>query len=191
MKVKLSLATALLLVCPFVFAQEPPAMDAATEAMIKAGTPGDAHKALEPFVGTWNVKSQFWMAPGTPPASSQGSSESKWVFGGRYVEENFQGNVFGMPFEGRGYAGYDNVKKQYWSTWMDSMSTAMMMTTGTNDGKSWAFQGSMADPLTGKDTSVRIKLTVNDADHHSMEMWGPGPDGKDFKMMEMTYTRKK
>jgi hypothetical protein len=23
-----------------------------------------------------------------------------------------------------------------------------------------------------------------------MEMWGPSPDGKVFKMMEMTYTRK-
>jgi hypothetical protein len=193
MKVKLSLAAALLLVCPLVLGQDnqQPAADPAMEAMIKAGTPGAPHKALEPFVGSWTIKSTFWPAPGVPPVQSEGSAESKWVMGGRYVEERFKGDVFGMPFEGLGYTGYDNVKKQYWSTWMDSMSTSMMLSTGTNDGKAWAFQGTMADPLTGKDSHVRVKLTVHDADHHTMEMSGPGPDGKDFKMMEMAYTRKK
>jgi hypothetical protein len=34
-------------------------------------------------------------------------------------------------------------------------------------------------------------VTVTDENHHSMEMWMPGPDGKVFKMMEITYTRKK
>jgi hypothetical protein len=32
----------------------------------------------------------------------------------------------GMPFEGLGYTGYDNVKKQYFGTWIDSMSTGIM-----------------------------------------------------------------
>lgn len=193
MKVKLSLATALLMVCPLVFGQEDkkPASDPYTEAMIKAGTPGDPHKALEPFIGAWTTKITVWPQPGAPPVASEGSAESKWMLGGRYVEEKFQGSFFGMPFHGVGSTGYDNVKKQYWSTWIDSMSTGLMLTTGTNDGKAWKFEGTTADPLTGKDNPVRIRLTVHDADHHSMEMWGPGPDGKDFKMMEVAYTRRK
>ena len=32
---------------------------------------------------------------------------------------------------------------------------------------------------------------VVDNDHHMMEMWGPDPTGKNYKMMEITYTRKK
>ena len=67
MKVKLSLAAALLLVCPVAFGQDkkaPPMDPAMMEAMMKAGTPGDAHKALEPFAGSWTTKVTSWMAPG-------------------------------------------------------------------------------------------------------------------------------
>jgi hypothetical protein len=65
-----------------------------------------------------------------------------------------------------------------------------MMTTGGPDGKVWSFQGTMADPMTGKDSPITSKVTVTDADHHTMEMWAPGPDGESFKMMEIVYTRK-
>ncbi|HEV7241215.1 MAG TPA: DUF1579 domain-containing protein [Thermoanaerobaculia bacterium] len=194
MKVKLSLAVALLLVCTSAFAQEqkPPAMDPAMmEAMMKAGTPGDAHKNLNALVGSWNTKVTMWMVPGADPMTMDGTSETRWVMGGRYLEERFAGNFMGMPFEGLGYSGYDNVKKQYWGTWMDNMSTGMMMSTGTYDGKAWTFKGTMADPMTGKDSTIDQKVTFADADHHMMEMWGPAPDGKIYKSMEITYSRKK
>ena len=63
--------------------------------------------------------------------------------GGRYLEQRFKGDIMGMPFEGIGYTGYDNVKKQYWGTWMDNMSTGMMTSTGTAPptGRSWTFNG--------------------------------------------------
>jgi hypothetical protein len=121
----------------------------------------------------------------------EGTAERRWTMGGRYVEERFKGEFFGMPFEGIGYSGYDNVKKQYWSTWMDNMSTGMMTSTGAHEGKVWTYQGTMADPMTGKDTALTSKVTLTDADHHTMEMWGPAPDGKNFKMMEIVYSRKK
>lgn len=198
MKVKLTLAAALLLVCTGALAQHDhgakppaPAMDPAmVEAMMKAGTPGDPHKALNDFAGSWKVATKLWMVPGADPMAMEGTAETAWVMGGRHLEERFSGNFMGMPFEGRGYTGYDNVKKQYWSTWMDNMSTAMMISTGSAEGKTWKFKGTMADPMTGKDAAHDMTLTVTDADHHTMEMWGAGPDGKNFKMMEMTYTRK-
>ena len=198
MKRKLSLVMALVLVCPFALAQDhakhnqPPAMDAAMmEAMMKAATPGDAHKSLNAYIGTWNAKVSSWMAPGADPMVMEGVSENKWVMGGRYVEQRFSGNFMGMPFEGVGYTGYDNVKKQYWGTWIDNMSTGMMMTTGKWDGKAWVLTGTMPDPMTGADMAVTNKLIITDADHHTMEMWTPAPDGKTFKMMEIVYSRKK
>ncbi len=51
--------------------------------------------------------------------------------------------------------------------------------------------GTMDDPMSGKSQMVNNKVTVTDNDHHTMEMWGPGPDGKAFKMMEISYARKK
>jgi hypothetical protein len=193
MKVKLSLAAALLLVCPVAFGQDkqaPPMDPAMIEAMMKAGTPGDAHKLLEAFVGSWNTRVTSWMAPGAPPTVMEGSSDSRWVLGGRYLEERFKGTFFGTPFEGLGYTGHDNVKKQYWLTWMDTMSTGVMTSTGRPDGKVWSFQGTMADPTTGKDSTITTRITLTDADHHTTEMWAPGPDGKSFKIMEILYSRK-
>ena len=145
------------------------------------------------MTGSWTTKASMWMVPGGDAMTMEGTSENKWIMGGRYMEQRFSGNFMGMPFEGIGYTGYDNVKKQYWGTWMDNMSTAMMVSTGatTDGGKTWTFTGSMADPMTGKDAKMDEKITVVDADHHMMEMWSPGPDGKMFKTMELAYTRKK
>jgi Protein of unknown function (DUF1579) len=203
MKLKVCLTGALL--CAFAFtavaqhdhanatAATKPTMDPAMmEAMMKAGTPGEAQKRLDGMVGTWDTKITMWMVPGADPMVSTGTATNQWTMGGRYLEERFKGDFGGMPFEGLGYTGYDNVKKQYWGSWMDNMSTGMMTSTGTSsDGKSWDFTATMADPMTGKDSTVKEKVTVTDADHHTMEMWGAGPDGKMYKSMEINYTRKK
>ena len=192
MKLRICLAGALLVVCSFPVIAQQPSEAAMMEAMAKAGTPGDPHKKLDTFVGTWNTRINMWMAPGAPAMSSEGTSENKWTMGGRYLEQRFKSNFMGMPFEGIGYTGYDNVKKQYWGTWMDNMSTAMMSSTGwMMDGKTWMFSGSMVDPMSGKDSRVEERITVVDNDHHTMEMFGPSMDGVMYKMMEIHYTRKK
>jgi hypothetical protein len=203
MKLKVCLTGALL--CVFAFTAvaqhdhaapsgQKPAMDPAMmDAMMKAGVPGDAHKKLDGMAGTWDTKITMWMLPGMDPMTSTGTSTNQWVMGGRYLEQRFKGDFMGMPFEGLGFTGYDNVKKQYWGSWMDNMSTSMMRSTGTAsaDGKTWEFDGVMSDPMTGKDCNVKEKVTVVDADHHIMEMWAPAPDGKMFKSMEIAYSRKK
>ncbi len=99
----------------------------------------------------------------------------------------------GMPFYGIGYMGYDNVKKVYWGSWIDNFSTGLMTSSGSasDNGKSWKFTESMTDPVSGKEITGESRFSVVDADHHTMEMWGPGPDGKMFKMMEISYTRRK
>jgi hypothetical protein len=162
------------------------------EAWMKASTPNDNHKAMEPMVGTFNTKVKAWMAPGAPVMESTGVSENTWALGGRYVQMMFKGSFMNMPFEGIGYTGYDNMKKQYISYWLDNMSTWGMVTTGKWDAatKSMTFEGTSPDPMTGKDTMMKEKVTIVDNNKHLMEMWSPGPDGKMFKMMEIEYTRK-
>src|SRR6266851_4107496 len=156
----------------------PPDEKAMMEAMQKAGTPGDAHKKLEAVVGTFDVKMKMWMDPTKPAEESTGSSENSWVLGGHYVEMKYQGTFMGQPFSGIGYQGYDNVTKKYIGTWMDTGSNGIMMSSGTMSGKVLSTSGSMADPMTGKTQKLTSKVTVDDNDHHTMEMWGPGPDGK-------------
>ena len=171
----------------------PPDEKAAMEAMQKAATPGEAHKKLEAVVGTFDAKVKTWMDPSKPPEESTGTSENTWVLGNRYIQMKYQGTMMGQPFTGMGYQGYDNVTKKYVGTWMDTMSTGIMMTTGHADqsGKTMTMTGSAADPVSGKMMKLTEKITVKDNDHHSFEMWAPGPDGKPVKMMEIEYTRKK
>src|SRR6185436_20447428 len=136
MRKTFALAT-LLFVCLTVAAQDKPAdkkppMDPAMmEAMMKAAMPGPAHKVLDSMVGTWDTNVTSWMMPGADPISGTGWSENKWVLGGRFVEQRFKGDFMGMPFEGIGYTGYDNVKKHYFGSWMDNMGTGMMTSVST------------------------------------------------------------
>ncbi len=197
MKLKVCLGTCAVLFASMVFAQEQPKMSAEEkaqmEAMMKAVSPSEGHKKLAAFVGTWDAKVKMYpMQPGAPVQESTGVSESKWVLGGRWVQETFNGTFMGMPFSGIGYTGYDNIKKQYVGTWMDTMSTSVMTSAGgpTSD-KTYEFKSSMDDPMSGKSMPVTSKMTVIDDNKHVMEMWAPAPDGKMFKMMEITYTRKK
>jgi uncharacterized protein DUF1579 len=172
-------------------AAAPPDEKAAMEAMQKAGTPGEAHKKLEAMVGTFDAKVKMWMDPSKPPEESTGTSENTWVLNNHFVEMKYQGTFMGQPFSGIGYQGYDNVQKKYVGSWMDSMGTGMMNSTGTMTGNVMKTSGMVADPMTGKMCKITSKVTVPDNDHHTMEMWGPDPIGKDYKMMVIEYTRKK
>jgi hypothetical protein len=199
MKKSVWITMALLCICTLAAtAQEaPPLMtpeqQKQMEAFVKAMTPGEPHKLLDHMTGTWDAKVTMWEAPGAPPQSTEGISEVKWILGGRYLQERMNASLMGMSFEGLGHTGYDNVKKQYWSSWVDNMSTGMMTSTGQtkDNGKTYTFWGSMADPMTGKDQKLEQKVVVESNDKHWFEMWGAAPDGKNFKMMEIVYTRKK
>jgi len=167
-----------------------PVMDekAMMDAWMKAATPGPAHKQLAEMEGTWDAKVSTWMKPGDPAQISNGVSDNKLVLGGRYLQQTYTGNFMGQPFNGLGYTGYDNVSKKYVSTWMDDMGTGIMMSSGASVMK---MSGSVNDPMTGKTAMVSSKLSIADADHHTMEMWGPAPDGKMYRTMEISYSRKK
>ncbi|HNX51690.1 MAG TPA: DUF1579 domain-containing protein [Thermoanaerobaculaceae bacterium] len=162
------------------------------EAWMKVATPGDDHKFLDPMVGSWNVKMTSWETPGGPPTSSTGTTERVWVLGGRFVQESFKGEFSGMPFEGLGYTGYDNVKKKYTATWMDSMGTMTMILTGSADraAKTITMSGQMDDVMTGKPITVRSVTRLLDKDKQVYEMYGPDKSGTPFKMMEVVYSRK-
>src|SRR5258706_4880988 len=199
MRCRILAATVLVAVtATLAFADDPKAKAAAKEkaemeAMMKAATPGDAHKKLGPMAGTFNANVKMWTQPGAPPTGGDGVAENSWALDGRFLEQRFTGTFMGMPFRGVGYTGYDNIKKKYIGSWMDSMSTSMMVSSGKADagGKSFTFTSTMADPMTGKSSEIKEKVTVVDDDHHTLEKWGAGPDGKTVRMMEITYTRKK
>lgn len=173
-------------------AKPDPADAAAMEAMTKAAAPGEFHAHLNALVGRWSLNVKFRMDPNQEWQESKSTAESKWVLGGRFVREEVEGEFMeGMRFEGFGMTGYDNLKKKYTSVWTDNMSTGMMISEGSCDasGKVFKFNGASMDPMTGKEKTYKWTIRIVNNDKYVSEMHTVDEDGKEFKSMEITYTR--
>ena len=158
--------------------------DEMMKAWMASATPGAPHKALDRFTGSWTVQAKTWMAPGAPPTETAGTSENKMILGGRYLEQHYGGTVMGQPFSGVGVTGFDNYKKKFFGTWVDSMSTAVMVTEGTSDksGNVITSSGTMNDVAEKRAMKVKTVVTFVDADHHTYESWHTNADGKSVKV---------
>lgn len=170
-------------------ATQPPATDPQMQAMMAAMTPGEHHEHLKKLAGNFDYTMKMWMDPKAPPTESTGKRTAEMILGGRYLEEKYSGNFMGMPFEGIGVMGYDNVNKQYVGTWIDNMATGIMEMHGTCAKGSWTMTGESTDPATGKKMTSRSVTTLVDDNTFTMEMFAPGADGKETKMFEMTCKR--
>jgi hypothetical protein len=166
-----------------------PKADPAMEEMMKLATPGPMHKKLEPFVGKWKAVVKMFTGPGEPEVS-EGTSTSEWVLGGRYVRETFLGTFEGMPFEGRGLTGYDNVSKEFVGVWVDTMSTGLLTSTGQLDpsGKVFNWQSTFHNPMPGMPNTMRSVVEIVNEKTHKFTTYVT-MDGKEVKQMEITYTR--
>jgi hypothetical protein len=164
---------------------------AQTEAWEKAGAPGAPHETLAKSAGDYEIKVKSWMAPGAPPMEDAGTASRKMELDGRVLVEHVNSTMMGQPFTGHGMMGFDNVTGKYWSTWNDSMSTALFVSQGTCDTKNaCTFKGTMTDPVTKKQQTTRMTSRWTSPSVEVFEMYGPDPKGKEFKMMEITYTKK-
>lgn len=161
------------------------------DAWMKAAEPGEQHKQLAQFVGEWNAKNTMWMFPGGEPMVSDASETGTMILGGRHLFQEYKGSMMGQAFDGRGTMSYDNVSKKLIGTWMDSAMTGVMWMEGTIDhgGKVFTIAGEMVEP-SGKKSKMRMVTTIKDKDHHVMESFVTGEDGKEWKNMEIAYTRK-
>ncbi len=168
------------------------------EEMMKAWeesmTPGDAHKKLEAFVGSWNVEVKAWMnGPKGEPAVSKGTAEYTMALGGRYLRQEVSGEMMGQPLAGVGYTGYDNFRKKYVSFWIDNMGTGMSTMEGSMDseGKTLTLRGKMDVPATGeKDKNVKYVTRIVTPDKHVFEQYDVSAYGEKQPVMVITYTRK-
>ena len=156
--------------------------------MEAAGTPGPAHKALDAFVGNWKAEVKCWMEPGGPPHVSQGTAKVTWILRGRFLEEEFHGEMMGKPFTGRSLMGYDNIKQTFNTVWVSDMQTSIFTSEGKgeNGNKVITLEGKSNCPATGrKDVPMKTVFRVISPDKHVFEMFNDGA-----RTMEITYTRK-
>lgn len=159
--------------------------------MEAAGAPGPAHKALDALAGNWKAEVKCWMEPDGPPNISQGTATAKWTLNGRFLEEEFHGDMMGKPFTGRSLMGYDNIKQTFNTVWVSDMQTSMFCSEGKGDSgnKVITLEGKSSCAATGrKDITIKTVFRIISPDKHVFEMFDSSK--ANAKTMEITYTRK-
>jgi len=159
------------------------------QKMKVAGAPGASHQALQHLVGNWKAEVKCWMDPSAPPEISPGTSKANLVFGGRFLEEEFHGQMMGHPFVGKTLMGYDNAKQTFNSVWISDNQTSMFISEGKADGanKVITLECKANCAASGRrDMPMKTVLRILSPDKHTFEMF----DGNsNAKTMEITYTR--
>jgi Protein of unknown function (DUF1579) len=168
--------------------------------MMEMSKLNENHKLLADMNGNWNYAIKMWMNPdpNAKPQESKGTATRKSVMGGRYfvmdVSGKMQmpgedGKMKDMQFKGMAVEGYDNVKKKFVSSWIDSMGTGIQSSEGTYDPASKTFTYTMEmEPMPGMKQQVREVIKVTDKDHMMLE-WYENRGGQEKKTMEIAYTR--
>jgi hypothetical protein len=154
--------------------------------------PGPEHALLKQMDGTWDATIKEGGPPGQPAKESRGILISKLDPSGLWLISDFQGTMMGQTFRGHRVQGYDPAKKKYTSVWIDSMSASMAISEGTLDpsGRVLTEISEHADP-SGKTQKMKMVTEMKDKDTMLFTMFMPGPDGKEFPGMTITYKRKK
>lgn len=175
---------------PTAPAQLQPDEQAMQDAWMAAATPGEHHAALNAFIGNWDIKMWWEMAPGQREESG-GTMACRWVLGERWVEMKMTSEMMGMPFEGLGYFGYDNVAQKYVTTWTDSTTTTMLVDKGVSKdgGKTIVTLGEFTDPM-GAHYNTKNVWSVKGEDQLHLAFWHQ-PDGGEYtEAGGITFTRR-
>lgn len=154
--------------------------------------PGPMQKMLEKHVGKWKTVNKYWQYPGAEPMVSEGTAEYTMILGGRYLKGTFSGIMMNQPFKGMSLDAYDNAMGKFKSIWIDNMGTGIASSEGTYDktNNEINFMGSMVDPVQKKEMPFRSKVKFVDSNTEVFNMYMMHK-GKEFKGMEITYTRVK
>ncbi len=169
-------------------AMDPQAM---MELWKQAATPSEPHKLFATLVGSWTTQTKEWMERGKPPTESTGTAEMKMLLDGRFLYQEYNGQMMGQPFNGIGIDAYDNMTKKYVTAWMDTMGTGIFLMEGTAspDGRTITLRGSHPEPGGGKMTHRAVWKIVDD-NNQVFEMYGAHGKEKETKNLEIIYTRK-
>ncbi|MBA3756853.1 MAG: DUF1579 domain-containing protein [Nitrosomonas sp.] len=161
------------------------------EIYAKLATPGEPHKLFATLTGSWTTKTKEWMDPQKPFVESTGSVDIKMLLGGRFLQQEVTGSMHGKPYSAIWTIAYDNLLKQYVSTWINTMSTQIFIMEGTasTDGKVITFTGQHAE-IGGGHMTHRAIWKIEDSNNREFVMYGTYHGGKEMKMLETTYKRK-
>jgi len=167
-------------------------LTAEMEAWMAAGAPNEHHEHLAKMAGDWDMHLKMWMEPGAPPTEFTGETRNTMIMGGRFLQSHISSVLMGQQLKSMGLEGYDNVKNKHITMFIDNSGTAMQLSEGecSEGGKVITSWPESLDPVSGKITKMKTRLTMVSDDRYIFEAWEQGPDGEYIRKVEITHTRK-
>ena len=150
--------------------------------------PTAEHNRLREHAGTWHVHSTFYMDPSQPPMEVE-AKETIEMFGDFWTRSLYEADMFGRPFQGTAMLGYDPQKKEYVSTWFDTMSPTLFKFSGNFTGEVLEMKGRAYDCNLKAETNYRTTETHESPNKRVFEMFMELPDGTEAKIFTHVYTR--
>ncbi|HEY2953714.1 MAG TPA: DUF1579 family protein [Candidatus Eisenbacteria bacterium] len=178
---------------PVAGMREPgPAPNPVAEEMSRYTAPGPHHRELEAFAGSWTTRMLVRDGPDARPLEFAGSAEYRMILGGRFLQLESRMLVNGVENHGLGLYGYDAFKEKYSCYYIHDGETQALVGLGDRDstGTAITFEVAMDMPVTGeRGKPIRAVLRRVSDHRHVFEMFEKYMDGREWKVLEITYDR--
>ncbi|HVJ81471.1 MAG TPA: DUF1579 domain-containing protein [Planctomycetia bacterium] len=166
-------------------AQEPP------KDFPKPAPPTKEHGWLKQMVGEWDTDAEAIIGPGQS-MKCKGSEKTR-MLGDYWMMTETAGEMMGTKVYGVMTVGFDEKKKKFVGTWIDSSMNHMWKYEGELDaaGNKLVLEAEGPNPSAGgKMTKFRDTLEVKSKDHKTLSSQMLGDDGKWIPIMTMNIKRK-
>ena len=162
------------------------------EEMMKYTAPGPRHRELEAFAGSWTTRTRVRENPDGQPLDFPGSAEYRMILGGRFLQLESRLVMNDVENHGLGLFGYDAFKEKYSFYFIHDGETQALYGLGDRDSTAMAitFDVAMDMPRSGERAKpIRAVLRRVSAGKHVFEMYEKYVDGREWKVLEISYER--
>jgi hypothetical protein len=157
---------------------------------IDASRPGPEQQTLAPLVGTWKMDLTSY-SPTQAPLSLTGTSENRWVLGGRFLLSETAAGDGPVRVEGMMVFGYDARERRFFAVGLNNLGTGYDQWSGTYDprDRSLILSGKHRNEATGAASVSRQQLKIEGPDRYSLRVFVDRPGRPPTKVAEATFTR--
>lgn len=143
--------------------------------------------------GTWTGEATVWFSPDKPPATSKSILTNTMIMNGRYQLSEITMNATGpgKSFTGVRITGYDVIKKVFTRAMIgESPGSGSVAMEGPWDEATQSF--AMPFKHIGKESNYKEVYTIVNENTEILEIYkADSKTGKEFKMLQVKWTRKK
>jgi len=156
-----------------------------------ASRPGPEHQWLAPLIGSWTME-MTWYSPGAPPLRTSGTSENRWILGGRFVLAEATAGEGPAAIEDKTIYGYDRWERKFFSLGLRTVGAGLTQDWGFYDpvGHSFALSGKERDQTTGRLVVHRQLIKVQGLDRYSIDVFVDVPQRRPLKVLQIGFTRR-